>query len=1136
MGTPLFDKNANQVVDMDPAQVPAALKSGQFTFVKGRNVPIIQDGTPIWVKPEDAAKKRSQLLYTSDEEVERSQAEQKTAGLGGAAKALAYGGFKSATLGLGPLVAGAVSPEARETFRELELGRPGLTTLGELGGLAFDPFAAAAKLGQRGAAKGAAAAAERAAAQRASVSPALKLGEAATEAAAVPPAQTARSAAEQTAGLGAQRAAIGPQVTPSLGGAQALAPTAEEAAQLAAEAEARRLALGRSAVARGRAIAEEETPSFGPLMERMPPEPGFRLGTDPYQTPELAMRGRQAEELTRRAAAARGAETRMAEEAAGMERGLQPGQVGPVEDFAQMPGSAMERDYLQSELSRIDDALEANAAAARRARSSASRDRIGAEREQLLAERERLDVANMRTGMRAEEDLATQAERAYEATQMQAAAPGRAAEAQRAGRMAADIEAANTLPPTLRTAGTDFGGVSPASPFGERIAGLPLGRAAEGVGALETPGLVSAAGARTMAPMGKLAETTIPEAGFKLGKAGRAALEQGIYGAASQAQRQQLGLEEGGAKEIAEAGLLGAGIGAGLTLGGQKLAKGAKALTEVASQSAGPDLGSKIGQAAARAEESYLLRMFGLDKKTIKELNVRMVDAGAGKRGTSEFADFARNGIANLEALKAEFPENQFLQSIDFSRGPLRFGKLNPEQRTAFAEALMNSTGKSIEDVYSQAAGQTVNSANLADAIMRVRSSLQSKGLGDLPMETIRGELKAFEDSLRRGEQYTVGSLREYEKNLSARFREARGKEPFTEAQKLFRDEVKKAYLDAAKEVIPDIEARLAVPNREYSIAERMFKGAQDVEARLAGTSPVGRDSLAQFALGVVAVLNPVGAVSFLVATTALRGIYNQRGEGILADLAGKLAGKGISVVKAPQQAAQEAVSSVINARRPLLMGYNAERLVEASPADYTELAKSVRELQATRGEMQGRLEQAVSRLPPAEQQKALADFDQVVNTLESNLPKGLSTEKALSEQEKRYMVFARSVLDQVYGTQVVSNGGQYAEEAARAFQSVPGGKEYLDKFAEDLRTRINENEKLRGNEQLMQVYRNVKRASGVKGLSGGRKGAIMFSSSAMFGQGGGEGGGGGLGAAPKVGASARQQAGQSLAGVFKTQ
>ena len=1063
MGTPLFDKNANQVVDMDPAQVPAALKSGQFTFVKGRNVPIIQDGTPIWVKPEDAAKKRSQLLYTSDEEVERSQAEQKTAGLGGAAKALAYGGFKSGTLGLGPLLAGAVSPEAKETFRELELGRPGLTTLGELGGLAFDPFAAAAKLGGRAA------------------------GRVAVEATEAAGAAAAREAAPgfTEAVYEAERGI--PALRP---GPAAEAPSLRLGGQVAGAEPA----AGAGYSAREAAAAAREPRALPPA------------GREPIAAPESPLTF----------------------------------QAPPFESQV-MTDLRLGRANAADRLAELDQTIQLTLGSrARGARQSVRG--LQEERAGLARQLEEYDFQLAKYEPAEAEALGAQAERAATAAEMRAPTSlmtgevGAAAPEVKLGeRAAAEAEQARQR---LRMGGgaPEFVGPEPGPLALGRETGLAPAAAREGV--MEAEFTENAA----LAPMREafIEPTAAPAVeageGLKLGGIGRAALEQGIYGAASQAQRQQLGLEEGGLKEIAEAGLLGAGIGAGLTLGGQKLAKGAKALTEVASQSAGPDLGSRLGQAAARAEESALLRMFGLDKKAIKELNVRMVDAGAGKRGTSEFADFARNGIANLEKLKEEFPENQFLQSIDFSRGPLRFAKLNPEQRTAFAEALMNSTGRSIEDVYSQAAGQTVNSANLADAIMRVRSSLQSKGLGDLPMETIRGELKAFEDSLRRGEQYTVGSLREYEKNLSARFREARGKEPFTEAQKLFRDEVKKAYLDAAKEVIPDIEARLAVPNREYSIAERMFKGAQDVEARLAGTSPVGRDSLAQFALGVVAVLNPVGAVSFLIATTALRGIYNQRGEGILADLAGKLAGKGVSVVKAPQQAAQEAVSSVINARRPLLMGYNAERLVEASPADYTELAKSVRELQATRGEMQGRLEQAVSHLPPGEQQKALENFDQVVNTLASNLPKGLSTEKALSEQEKRYMVFARSVLDQVYGTQVVSNGGQYAEEAARAFQSVPGGKEYLDKFAEGLRTRINENEKLRGNEQLMQVYRNVKRASGVKGLSGGRKGAIMFSSSAMFGQGGGEGGGGGLGAAPKVGASARQQAGQSLAGVFKTQ
>ena len=151
-------------------------------------------------------------------------------------------------------------------------------------------------------------------------------------------------------------------------------------------------------------ITEEQSLRYRPLTgPTSPMEPGLRLGSDIYQTPELAMRGRQAEELGKAAS------------------GL--------------------RQYEQLQIERIGDAYQLGDWAA--------------------------------------------ADRA-------------AAEAARAGRIAKEAEAANTIPAGLRTAATDVeggtmtlgeieSGLVRPSPFGPKIAELPLGRAEQGVGALELP-------------------------------------------------------------------------------------------------------------------------------------------------------------------------------------------------------------------------------------------------------------------------------------------------------------------------------------------------------------------------------------------------------------------------------------------------------------------------------------------------------------------------------------------------------------------------------------------------------------------------------------------------------------------------
>ena len=115
--TKLVDKRSGQEVEIPGASVKAALGTGQFSFPAGRNVPIVQNGEAKWVDPAQASKYWQSLDFTDDQTVQQFRADQRFGGLGGAALGLGLGVAKTATLGLGPLLAGAVSDTAREAMR-----------------------------------------------------------------------------------------------------------------------------------------------------------------------------------------------------------------------------------------------------------------------------------------------------------------------------------------------------------------------------------------------------------------------------------------------------------------------------------------------------------------------------------------------------------------------------------------------------------------------------------------------------------------------------------------------------------------------------------------------------------------------------------------------------------------------------------------------------------------------------------------------------------------------------------------------------------------------------------------------------------------------------------------------------------
>lgn len=697
-----------------------------------------------------------------------------------------------------------------------------------------------------------------------------------------------------------------------------------------------------------------------------------------------------------------------------------------------------------------------------------------------------------------------------------AMARGLEGESVRMARMASDIEAANVIPPTLRTAEARVASenVSPrlGIPMQPTPSVSPAGAGMAEAGVMP-PGMGLSLGAPIQAPagvIGSAAPAVQGAPGMALGQA----LQGAVYSGASQAQRQQLGLEEGGAKEVA----LAAALGGALPLGLSALGKGFKGAAGQVAQSLGSNglpLGQKFAQAMERLEETQLLRTFGLSKGQIKALIGQLKNDGLGQRGSRQFADFVKAEFARLEQLKLDprFVDDAALQGIK-TDGLLKFGNLKPEQRVAFADAVRTHYGQLVERLYEPAAGVRISNDELSLALDQIRQEAMRgvKGLGDIPMKSIQAEFDAFRRFVDDPTNtHTVASLREFEKRLSDSFRQTVGaNNEFTPAQRAFRDTIKDLYVSKLDQAAPGAAAALSEANAAYSIASKMYEGARGLEATLAQTSPLGRDQLSQFILGVAALNSPVAAAKFLVMGAALRGFYNQRGEGALADMASKLAGNGIRAMQNPVKAGSIAAQSLINADRAILYPLNAQRLVSVTPAEYTELANSVRDMAKNREDIAKQVMTATAGLPLQKQQQVMQKFDRIFQALGDALPDNIEEPGKVSEQARRYTVFARSLLDEAYATQVMANGGPEAQIAANALKAQgEDGQKYIDTLEEELRTAINADRKAQADAQLLAAYRSIKGHSRRGGLKiGGGLGRVIH--------------GGGL-RLPKMGGSVQQ-------------
>jgi hypothetical protein len=643
----------------------------------------------------------------------------------------------------------------------------------------------------------------------------------------------------------------------------------------------------------------------------------------------------------------------------------------------------------------------------------------------------------------------------------------------------------------------------PALPAAEGAAGaLP---AAEGaVGALPAGGLSGGAGAAGVAPEAAAAAMGAARAGG--GAAGRglalpgmtpemSLVAQGaVMGAAGEAQQQQLGLSQGGPEAILAAAFVGGGIPFGI----HALQRGFGATSKLiagAVDGNGVPFGEKFARAAGRMEETAMLRMFGMSKANIRELNALFGRSEEDLRGTRKFVDFIKASFADIERLKQEFPENATLQSIR-TDSFLKFGNLKPEQRVAFAQALQNSAGRAVESIYSPFYQVQIPSSEIAAVARRVRQKLVGQGaLGEIPLESIRAELNALTSFINQGGTHTVGSLRNFENNISRIFRENAGVgKPFTDAQKLLRDEVKALYVNAVDAVSPGAREALPLMNEAYTMAERLSKGALDKEATLAAQSALGPDNLNAAVLGAAGLGQFASALRYLIGAVAVRGFYNQRADGFIADMAQRLGAGAVKMQTNPRVAAQVASRSMIDASRPVMLGLSAQNFTSTTPQDYSDLTEAVRQMGRDREAIAQRMKGAVSNLPPEEQAAALQKVDRIFQALGDNLPQNIEEPGKVSEQARRYTVFARALLDRAYATQVLANGNQDSALAAEALRAQgEDGQKYIDALEEDLRTSINRDRKLQEDQQLLAAHRAIKSHSSKAGIrigGAGRMGA----------------------------------------------
>lgn len=793
-------------------------------------------------------------------------------------------------------------------------------------------------------------------------------------------------------------------------------------------------------------------------------EPGLQLGREAKET------------------AAKAAETQLGAES--LARGLRPGELGPAEEFGATREAAAGRKWSQigdinASIEEESSALARTMKSLKRAKSEKTVAKLEAEKEATLGRLNELSLQRAVTETHGAREAADIENRAAMAELMQGEAPAWQAEAARLGEQAKGLEEAAAAQPRL-------GELAPTRQLApEQLAGLePLG---------------AAQAAESLAPRRMLSPTAAMAA------------QTGAYGTLRQLGKQEAGLEEGGLPEALAAGALGAAAVPALGLG----AKGVGAVGKAVAPSATERLGGLLKKGAESLEEASILRAWGVTPGQAGKVQRMFYNPEAEALGSRELSDFIRGKLAQVEELKAlpETAKNINLQSIRVDRG-LR--GMSEEQRYAFAHELNNALNRERAGVFEQVGNPTLTESDLGKLVSH---AVPAKGTAGKGVTEITPFVRELEGALKGEESFTLRDLQQMKTAFGQQMEQMHTTNPWRKEELAFYGELKNLIQQKVGEANPELLAQLQNIDKQSTFAIEIEKGIQSLAKKHALTQVVGPDLASQVALGAFAMNRPISAIKFGLGAAALRAINLHRGDGIMADLSGNFAKK---VATNPAIAAQDVTKSILTSKSPAMLGVPAEHFVHVTSESYGQISQLVRQLQDQRDQVKADIQSRLASMPPAEAQALTNEFDAKINALAAAQPKGLATEAALTEQQKNYVIFARGVIDPAYAVQVLLNGKDGTEAAARALQATPNGVQMLGNIQQQFKQALDENAKLRGDKNFVEIARTFQKASSKGGafLQIIHRGAAAEAPQ-------------GAAPAPRVGASAQKAAASSLASVY---
>jgi len=1089
--TKLLNNETKKYDEIPGSEVNAAIDSGLYNFGSTRNVPIAQNGAAVWVDPSDASKYRKGLTFLSDEDVLKGNATERFRGIGGTLAGLAYGAADTASLGLVPLAVEAMGGQAGKDFhRDITLGAPTATTIGGIGGLFVDPFAAGAKLLGKGAVKGVGLAAEHAGGS-------LAAREIETATREMPLLGSGpRTAPKPGPGLAAAPAAAGKDVVSKETAVPRLGPGPERVASGEAD-----LSLGRRLRDENAAARADESLPQRLLPERKieAPESRLTLSRPPFESElmtDIQNSRANTNDRLREVETLLSGKRVKGKKALLVEREELQGHLDEYE-FMDMKFAAAEEAALAEQAGRADAArrfgepslatgeirtAEAGHAdlelAAQQAEQSRARNRmgqgapdiigrpatdqgVGAGRELVLGQKRPglADVLGAESKMAAEgESMAAWNARNAETAVAEDLAWRKAGGTRAATQVESDIAAAEGVTPGRELANVPHQNTGLAT---AAYGGAPVAAEAEKAAG---PGL--ALGMPSSKELSDGAKNTLSMMG-----------QGAIYGGASQLSREQAGLEEGAPGSVLKAAALGGAIPLALGLGGRALGGAAKAAGSALSAS------ERFQKFAGGIEETHLLRMADFGVTDVQKINRGFTTPLTGEQGTRKFADFMKDVFNHVDDIKNNPANagNKLLQEIP-SDGGAALWNMTPQRTTALADATVKAYSGEYKLLYDVVGHEPVALSTLQKIADDVRGT-QAKMAPTTSMKSVQSELDEFENAIARAtpdpvtgkaqQTFTINDLQDTRTRFGEAFSNAQAGAAWTKQQAEFYTGIRNGVVDAAESVSPGMRAAFDRLDPLYTMAKVFQEGAASAAAKKATQSPISRDLLTKVALGIAAVGTPVGALGFLGVSIGLRHAYAQRGEGFIAAMAGKAAGP--SFMGNPAGAAQFTGRSILNAKRPMMLGYNAEKFVETTPKEYTEIVAAVHQLQATRDKARADVMSAIQDLTPDQQKQTADNVDLVLNQIIKMLPTGLSPDKELTQQEKNYTIFVKSILDPTrFGTQVIVNGGPGVDAAKAALGASPQGQQFLIELHKTLNDAVQSNELLRSQKMLPGTVKQI--------------------------------------------------------------